>query len=39
MALCISNRGYVLETGKIAFTDDAKLLMESDMVKKAYLGG
>ena len=38
-ALCISNRGYVLETGKIAFTDDAKLLMESDMVKKAYLGG
>lgn len=39
MALRISNRAYVLETGKIALDGDAKLLLESDMVKKAYLGG
>ncbi len=39
MALKISNRAYVLETGKIALTDDAKILLESDMVRKAYLGG
>lgn len=39
MALKISNRAYVLENGKIALTDDAQKLLESDMVKKAYLGG
>lgn len=39
MALKISNRAYVLENGKIALTDDAGKLLESDRVKKAYLGG
>lgn len=39
MALKISNRAYVLENGKIALTGNAQKLLESDMVKKAYLGG
>ena len=38
MALKISDRGYVLETGKIALCDDAKALLHSDLVRKAYLG-
>ena len=38
MALKISDRGYVLETGKIALCDDAKALLYSDLVRKAYLG-
>lgn len=38
-ALSISNRAYVLETGKIVLEGDAKELMENDAVKKAYLGG
>jgi len=38
MALMIANRGYILETGKIALTDDASRLLNSDAVKKAYLG-
>lgn len=39
MALSIADRAYVLETGKIALSGPAKELMESDEVKKAYLGG
>ncbi len=39
MALKISDRAYVLETGKIVMTDTAEKLLESDMVRKAYLGG
>lgn len=39
MALSIANRGYVLETGRIIATDDAKVLLEDESVKKAYLGG
>jgi branched-chain amino acid transport system ATP-binding protein len=39
MALAISKRAYVLETGKIALSGDSKELMQSDEVKKAYLGG
>lgn len=39
MALRISDRAYVLETGRITLTDDARVLMESETVKKAYLGG
>lgn len=39
MALKISDRAYVLETGKIVLTDTAQKLLESDMVRKAYLGG
>ena len=36
-ALSIANRAYVLETGKIALSGDAKKLMNDDSVKKAYL--
>lgn len=38
MALEISHRAYVLETGEITMEDDAKKLLENDDVKKAYLG-
>ena len=37
-ALSIANRAYVLETGKIVLSGDAKQLMNDDSVKKAYLG-
>jgi branched-chain amino acid transport system ATP-binding protein len=37
-ALSIADRAYVLETGKIVLTDDAKRLMDNEQVKKAYLG-
>ncbi len=39
MALSISNRAYVLETGKIVMFGDAKELLGNSEVKKAYLGG
>lgn len=39
MALSISNRAYVLETGKIVMSGDADKLLNDDNVKKAYLGG
>lgn len=39
MALSIANRAYVIETGNIVISGDAKELMASDEVKKAYLGG
>lgn len=39
MALSISDRGYVLETGKIVFTDDAKKLLNDPKVIDAYFGG
>jgi branched-chain amino acid transport system ATP-binding protein len=38
MALDVAHRGYVMETGKIALTDDAKALRENEQVRKAYLG-
>ncbi len=37
-ALAISNRAYVLETGKIVLEGDAAVLMNDDSIKKAYLG-
>ncbi len=37
-ALSIANRAYVLETGSISLSGDAKELMDNDEVKKAYLG-
>ncbi len=37
-ALSIANRAYVLETGNIVLSGDAKDLMNNDSVKKAYLG-
>lgn len=39
MALSIANRAYVLETGKIVLAGDALELMESEEIRKAYLGG
>jgi branched-chain amino acid transport system ATP-binding protein len=38
MALETANRGYVLETGKITLSDDAKALQKNEQVRKAYLG-
>jgi branched-chain amino acid transport system ATP-binding protein len=38
MALSISDTGYVMETGKILLTDKSSVLLESEQVKKAYLG-
>ncbi len=39
MALSIAHRAYVLETGRIALSGDAKQLAASEEVRKAYLGG
>jgi len=36
-ALSVANRAYVLETGNIVLSGDAKVLMNDDAVKKAYL--
>ncbi|HFU4084194.1 TPA: ABC transporter ATP-binding protein [Streptococcus suis] len=38
-ALTIADRGYVLETGKVALSGTGKELLASEEVKKAYLGG
>jgi branched-chain amino acid transport system ATP-binding protein len=37
-ALHNAHRGYVLETGKIVLTGEGKELLESEHVRKAYLG-
>lgn len=37
-ALQIANRGYVIQTGEIVLTDDAKALQNNKMVQEAYLG-
>lgn len=38
MALKISHRAYVLETGKVVMSDSAAHLLANDEVRKAYLG-
>ena len=38
MALSIAHRAYVLETGRIVKSGDAKELMDDDAIRKAYLG-
>ncbi len=38
-SLAISDRAYVLENGEIVLSGTGKELSESEMVKKAYLGG
>ena len=38
-SLAISDRAYVLENGEIVLSGTGKELAESEMVKKAYLGG
>ncbi len=37
-ALSIANRAYVLETGRIVLSGDAKELMNDESIRKAYLG-
>lgn len=39
MALSVANRAYVIETGEIVLEGTAKHLINSEDVKKAYLGG
>lgn len=39
MALGIADRAYVLETGKVSMSGDAKELANDDRVRQAYLGG
>ena len=38
-ALKITDRAYVLETGRITLSGSGRELLESEDVKKAYLGG
>ena len=38
MALKIAHRGYVLETGRITFTDKADVLLHDPRIREAYLG-
>ena len=38
MALDVAKRGYVLETGVVALSDDAASLRTNERVRKAYLG-
>jgi branched-chain amino acid transport system ATP-binding protein len=38
-ALSVANRGYVLEVGKIVYSDTSANLMASEAVRAAYLGG
>jgi branched-chain amino acid transport system ATP-binding protein len=38
MALRFSHRGYVLETGRITFTDTADVLLNDPRIRAAYLG-
>ena len=39
VALSIADRAYVLETGNISMSGDAKELLADDRVRRAYLGG
>ncbi|HEY2787217.1 MAG TPA: ABC transporter ATP-binding protein [Fimbriiglobus sp.] len=38
MALKVAHRGYVLETGRVTITDDAKVLLDDPRIRAAYLG-
>jgi branched-chain amino acid transport system ATP-binding protein len=38
IALEISKKGYVLQTGKIIHEDSSSQLISSDLVRKSYLG-
>jgi len=37
-ALCVADRGYVLERGRIVAADNAQALLASDAIRHAYLG-
>ena len=39
MALAISHRGYVMETGRIVLEGTAQDLLQNPQVRDAYLGG
>jgi branched-chain amino acid transport system ATP-binding protein len=39
ISLRIADRGYVLQTGSIVLADSASALLESEDLKRAYLGG
>jgi len=39
MALAISHRGYVLETGNVILEGKSSELTGNDRVRQAYLGG
>jgi branched-chain amino acid transport system ATP-binding protein len=39
ISLRIADRGYVLQTGSIVLSDSADALLESEDLKRAYLGG
>jgi branched-chain amino acid transport system ATP-binding protein len=39
LALEVSHRGYVLETGRILLEDTAAALRQDPKVREAYLGG
>ncbi|QKJ67347.1 ABC transporter ATP-binding protein [Deefgea piscis] len=38
LALQTANRGYVMESGKVTFSDDAAALLANEKVQQAYLG-
>jgi branched-chain amino acid transport system ATP-binding protein len=38
LALEVSNRGYVMESGNITLSDVSSRLLANDMVRQAYLG-
>lgn len=39
MALSIANRAYVIETGSVVLSGNAKEMLNSEQVRQAYLGG
>ena len=39
MALSVADRAYVMETGCISLSGTGRELAESDLVRRAYLGG
>lgn len=38
MALRVAHRGYVIQTGRIILHDTARDLLQSDLIRKSYLG-
>ncbi|KAB2336067.1 ABC transporter ATP-binding protein [Cytobacillus depressus] len=38
-ALSVADRAYVIENGQIKYHDEARNLLEQDVIQKAYLGG
>ena len=38
LALSMADRGYILESGRLVITGDAKDLIDNEKVKKVFLG-